>query len=77
MLVLLILINLVFSQGFYELVRDALTPPGSSVTELPLWAQFTSGGTAGFLYWFLTYPTDVVKSAMQADDSDKSKRRYM
>ena len=39
-------------------------------------ALMFSGTVGGFLYWILTYPTDVIKSAMQADDVIKSKRKY-
>lgn len=62
--------------GFYELLKDSLTPVGGSVNELPGWALFISAGTAGFLYWFLTYPTDVIKSSMQSDESDKTQRKF-
>jgi solute carrier family 25 carnitine/acylcarnitine transporter 20/29 len=46
------------------------------VSSLPAWAIWVSAGTGGFLYWFLTYPTDVIKSSMQSDELDRSKRRY-
>lgn len=62
--------------GFYELLKDSLTPSGGSVNNLPAWAVFVSAGTAGFLYWFLTYPTDVIKSSMQSDDSNKTQRKF-
>jgi len=35
-----------------------------------------AGGMAGFSQWFLCYPLDVMKSSMQADHPDKSKRKY-
>ena len=35
-----------------------------------------AGGCGGFAYWSLTYPTDVIKSAMQSDSSDKNLRRF-
>ena len=66
----------VFFSGFYELVRTILTPEGKTVAEIPALAQFIAGGCGGFMFWILTYPTDVVKSAMQSDDSDKSQRRF-
>lgn len=62
--------------GFYELLKDTLIPPGVPVDSVPAWAVFVSAGTAGFLYWFLTYPTDVIKSSMQSDESDKSQRKF-
>lgn len=62
--------------GFYELLKDAFTPVGGSVTNLPAWAVLISAGTGGFLYWFLTYPTDVIKSSMQSDESNIGQRRF-
>ena len=37
---------------------------------------FVAGGTAGFMYWVLFYPLDVLKSAMQTDALVPSERRY-
>lgn len=60
--------------GFYELLKDTLAPAGTN--NPPVWVVFVSAGTAGFLYWFLTYPTDVIKSTMQSDESDKGQRKF-
>ncbi|XP_029189604.1 mitochondrial substrate carrier family protein G-like [Acropora millepora] len=62
--------------GFYELSRTMATPKGGTVQDLSPFALLAAGGTGGFLYWFLTYPTDVIKSSMQADDSTVEKRRF-
>lgn len=62
--------------GFYELCRTLSIPEGGTVFDLSPMALLASGGTGGFLYWFLTYPTDVIKSTMQADDSVVEKRRF-
>ena len=62
--------------GFYEICRTYFTPKGGSVADLTVGQQLVSGGIGGFLYWFLTYPTDVVKSAMQSDDIVKRNRKY-
>lgn len=62
--------------GFYELCRTLSIPEGGTVFDLSPMALLASGGTGGFLYWFLTYPTDVIKSTMQADDSVLEKRRF-
>lgn len=62
--------------GFYELSRDFLTPKGGSVRDLSGGALMLSGAFGGLFYWLLTYPTDVIKSAMQSDDVIKSKRQY-
>ena len=37
---------------------------------------FAAGGTAGFMYWVFFYPLDVIKSAMQTDALEVSKRRF-
>ena len=37
---------------------------------------FVSGGTAGFMYWALFYPLDVLKSALQTDAIEPEKRRF-
>jgi solute carrier family 25 carnitine/acylcarnitine transporter 20/29 len=58
------------------LLKDYLTPPGGTVNDLPAWSIWVAAGTGGFLYWFLTYPTDVIKSSMQSDELDLSKRRF-
>jgi solute carrier family 25 carnitine/acylcarnitine transporter 20/29 len=57
--------------------RDAMTPVDGDVSQLSVKAQFVAGGGAGFLYWFLTYPTDVIKSAMMSDHSDRTQRRWV
>ena len=38
--------------------------------------QFWAGGLAGVLCWLSVLPFDVVKSRMQADSLDITKRRY-
>lgn len=62
--------------GIFELCRDLLTPEGGSVTDVSVGGILLAGGVAGWNYWFLTYPTDVIKSAMMSDDSVKSNRRF-
>ena len=37
---------------------------------------FVAGGTAGFMYWVLFYPLDVLKSAMQTDALVPAERKY-
>jgi len=65
-----------FTLGFYELFKDGLTPEGGNVNNLAAWRVFTAAGAAGFLFWFLTYPTDVIKSTMQSDELEKSQRKF-
>lgn len=62
--------------GFYELARTYFTPVGGSVADITLFQQFCSGGLAGFCYWSMTYPTDVIKSCLQSDDLDPKTRQY-
>jgi len=62
--------------GVYELLRDLLTAPGASVSDLSFSRQFVCGGAAGVTYWSLTYPTDVIKSSLQSDELERSQRKY-
>ena len=43
----------------YEITKKALTPAGSSPTELNLSAVILAGGTAGVAMWALAIPPDV------------------
>lgn len=52
------------------------TPEGGTVKDVSPVGLLVSGGMGGFFYWFLTYPTDVIKSSMQADDSVKANRKF-
>lgn len=57
----------------YEYTKSYFTPPG----EVPSLAVcFLGGAVAGFLFWGVYYPLDVVKTKMQTDHIDKSKRIY-
>ncbi len=58
------------------MLRTYWIPPNGTVKDITTVQQFTAGGVAGFLYWFLTYPTDVIKSSMQSDDIKKSERKF-
>jgi len=62
--------------GFYELTRKLMVKPGQNVTDLPAWKVMTAGGVGGFMYWALTYPTDVLKSTIQTDNIDRTQRKY-
>ena len=46
------------------------------MSDLSFVSQLAAGGFGGFLYWFLTYPTDVIKSTLQSDNSDRTQRKY-
>ncbi|PPQ67096.1 hypothetical protein CVT25_005697, partial [Psilocybe cyanescens] len=50
----------------YEITKKALTPAGSSPSELNLGAIIVAGGTAGVAMWSLAIPPDVLKSRIQS-----------
>ncbi|KAJ6621583.1 hypothetical protein B0H10DRAFT_2162956 [Mycena sp. CBHHK59/15] len=50
----------------YEVTKKALTPAGSSPSELNLGAIILAGGTAGVAMWSLAIPPDVLKSRLQS-----------
>ena len=45
--------------------------PAPTMTHL-----FAAGGAAGFMYWVLFYPLDVIKSAMMTDALEKPARKF-
>jgi len=57
----------------YELVRQSLTPKGKKPT---LFVCFLAGGAAGFGFWGLWYPLDIVKTRMQTDATMPLDRKY-
>jgi solute carrier family 25 carnitine/acylcarnitine transporter 20/29 len=60
---------------FYEAVRklQAGDQPVSSLSSLQV---LLAGGCGGMGYWILSYPLDIIKSAMQTDVLDAATRRY-
>ncbi|KAF5385520.1 hypothetical protein D9757_005415 [Collybiopsis confluens] len=50
----------------YEVTKKALTPAGSSPSELNLGAIVFAGGMAGVAMWALAIPPDVLKSRIQS-----------
>ncbi|KAJ7786152.1 carnitine/acyl carnitine carrier [Mycena metata] len=50
----------------YEVTKKALTPAGSSPSELNLGAIIMAGGTAGVAMWAVAIPPDVLKSRLQS-----------
>ncbi|KAG6836374.1 hypothetical protein H0H93_008674 [Arthromyces matolae] len=50
----------------YEVTKKALTPAGSSPSELNLGAIIVAGGSAGIAMWALVIPADVLKSRIQS-----------
>eukprot|EP01101_Sappina_pedata_P001127 TRINITY_DN11235_c0_g1_i1.p1 TRINITY_DN11235_c0_g1~~TRINITY_DN11235_c0_g1_i1.p1 ORF type:complete len:297 (+),score=130.56 TRINITY_DN11235_c0_g1_i1:111-1001(+) len=66
--------------GFYELSRLAFARrspvANGDVSKLSSAELLVSGGIGGTLYWAFTYPIDVIKSSIQGDHPDPSKRKY-
>lgn len=48
----------------------------SGAAEPQFYETMASAGGAGFMYWVVFYPTDVIKSAMMTDSLDPSKRTH-
>ncbi|KDR85354.1 hypothetical protein GALMADRAFT_234175 [Galerina marginata CBS 339.88] len=53
----------------YEVTKKALTPAGSSPSELNLGAIIVAGGTAGVAMWAIAIPPDVLKSRIQSAET--------
>lgn len=62
--------------GTFEYMKGYFTPAGKSVKDLPPSLFLLSAAIGGACYWTATFNFDVIKSAMMADDFDKSKRKY-
>lgn len=46
------------------------------VSSLAAWQVLVAGGAGGLGYWTLSYPLDIIKSAIQTDSIYPEKRRY-
>lgn len=61
----------------YEVVCRLLTPDGASVQELSGTRLMVAGGLSGIAGWLSTYPFDVAKTKIQAQDESISRsERY-
>lgn len=58
---------------FFEQAKGWVTPAGQQPT---LFGTFLAGGWAGFGFWGIFYPFDVVKTRMQTDATFPADRRY-
>jgi len=56
-----------------EFVKRYLTPKGEKPTLL---TTFLAGGGAGFSFWGLWYPLDIIKTRMQTDATMPADRKY-
>ncbi|KAJ4485958.1 carnitine acyl carnitine carrier [Lentinula aciculospora] len=54
----------------YEVTKKALTPAGSSPSDLNLGSIICAGGVAGVAMWALAIPPDVLKSRIQSAPKD-------
>jgi solute carrier family 25 (mitochondrial carnitine/acylcarnitine transporter), member 20/29 len=60
--------------AFYEYARRAFT---NNYARAPTTMEvLTAGAAGGFMYWVLCYPLDIVKTLVQTDALEPSKRRY-
>jgi solute carrier family 25 (mitochondrial carnitine/acylcarnitine transporter), member 20/29 len=62
--------------AFEALRREQARRKGVSVAEVGLATNLAAASVGGFLYWLITYPADVIKSALQGDALDPAARRY-
>jgi len=63
--------------GFYELARQQIAKAKQiQLDQLNTGDLMVSGAVGGVFYWVLTYPIDVIKSAMMADAIPRSERQY-
>jgi len=62
--------------GVYEYAREWQTKPGQTKNELAKWRVVMAGGLGGWAYWASIYPLDLIKSSIQSDHIDPSKRIY-
>ncbi|XP_057417176.1 mitochondrial carnitine/acylcarnitine carrier-like protein [Lotus japonicus] len=53
--------------GVYEAIKQQIAG-GTDTSGLGRGSLIVAGGLAGASFWFLVYPTDVVKSVIQVDD---------
>eukprot|EP00823_Brevimastigomonas_motovehiculus_P004790 TRINITY_DN3273_c0_g1_i1.p1 TRINITY_DN3273_c0_g1~~TRINITY_DN3273_c0_g1_i1.p1 ORF type:complete len:349 (+),score=76.26 TRINITY_DN3273_c0_g1_i1:96-1142(+) len=63
--------------GLFEMTRrEWAKHKGVPVDKIGLWANLLAGAWGGFWFFTVTYPCDVIKSAMQGDDIMPAKRKY-
>eukprot|EP00164_Ancoracysta_twista_P006506 GFYU01009063.1.p1 GENE.GFYU01009063.1~~GFYU01009063.1.p1 ORF type:complete len:298 (-),score=82.20 GFYU01009063.1:201-1094(-) len=56
-----------------DTVKQVMTPPGEKPSTQ---VMFLSGAAAGFAFWGLNYPLELIKTRMQTDHSEMSQRKY-
>eukprot|EP00292_Cryptomonas_paramecium_P011949 CAMPEP_0113698912 /NCGR_PEP_ID=MMETSP0038_2-20120614/22993_1 /TAXON_ID=2898 /ORGANISM="Cryptomonas paramecium" /LENGTH=303 /DNA_ID=CAMNT_0000622167 /DNA_START=11 /DNA_END=922 /DNA_ORIENTATION=+ /assembly_acc=CAM_ASM_000170 len=66
-----------FHFGAFEYIRrEYAKSKGLPVTQVGITVNMIAGSVGGFFYWGLTYPADVVKSAIQGDALDPREKRF-
>lgn len=68
--------NSVYLGSFEVMKREAAKRQGVEVKDLSAGQVVLFGGLGGIMYWCVIFPVDVVKSAMQTDNIDPSKRQF-
>ncbi|XP_058747690.1 mitochondrial carnitine/acylcarnitine carrier-like protein [Vicia villosa] len=58
--------------GVYEAIKQRIAG-GTDTSGLSRGSLIVAGGLAGGSFWFLVYPTDVIKSVLQVDDHKNPK----
>ncbi len=61
------------SGAWLTVVEQFFRQPNGKVS---MFHQFLSGAAAGFGFWAILYPLDVIKSRMQIQTSDRAQRPY-
>lgn len=61
--------------GFNSVSKEFFTE-GDETKKLKAYQMVVGGMAAGFGFWGMLYPLDVIKSRMQVQPSDKAKRKY-
>lgn len=66
-----------FHFGAFEAVRREIAKRKDvPVAQVGTATNLLAGSIGGVLFWTVTYPVDVIKSAMQGDANDPAKRKY-
>jgi len=62
--------------GTYEFTRSKLVSEGEDRQHMHWSKLLISGGMAGIVQWFISYPLDVIKSSVQSDTPVREQRKY-
>ena len=63
--------------GMFEKTRKYFAEKENiPVKDIGVTKTIIAGGVGGWCYWFFFYPLDIVKSAIQSDSPDKSKKKF-